>query len=182
MSLLLLANYRTLAAQSQGLLAQAQERAVQYQALAAQAHERAALAQQAQQAFERQAVQAQERAARAQFLAERQARETTQQERLLAQATERVRARQTRVAEQRLLVKALTLVRVVKEIERDQMVSELPDACGICLENHRKSNSCSLSWNHEFAIKCFNGWKKISKKKSFFRFSITRDTYIHTLG
>ena len=144
MSLLLLANCRTLAAQSQGLLAQVQERAVQYQALAAQAQERAAIAQQA---------------------TDQAARETAQQERLLVQATERVR-----VAEQRLLlvvkaVKALTVVRVVKEIERDQMVSELPDACGICLEKHRKSNSCSLNCKHDFGIQCFNGWKKVSKKK-----------------
>lgn len=39
----------------------------------------------------------------------------------------------------------------------------LPDACGICLENHKKSETVLCGCKHAFGRECLDGWKEVCK-------------------
>ena len=49
----------------------------------------------------------------------------------------------------------------VKVISVRLLNSPLPDTCGICLDSHLKSVTCTLNCNHEFGVECLTGWKNI---------------------
>ena len=49
----------------------------------------------------------------------------------------------------------------VKVLSVRLLNSPLPDTCGICLDSHLKSVTCTLNCNHEFGVECLTGWKNI---------------------
>lgn len=51
--------------------------------------------------------------------------------------------------------------KTVKTFETDSI---LPDACGVCLENHKKIDSLTCNCTHQFGKECFNKWKNICHK------------------
>ena len=57
----------------------------------------------------------------------------------------------------------------------------LPDACGICLENHKKRETVLCGCNHAFGGKCLNKWTKMCKKsKKGLTCPLCRDPIIKT--
>jgi hypothetical protein len=49
----------------------------------------------------------------------------------------------------------------VKVLSVRLLNSPLPDTCGICLDSHLKSVTCTLNCNHEFGVECLTGWKNV---------------------
>ena len=67
------------------------------------------------------------------------------------------RARAPPVVIDKIIKKSKT----VKTLETDSI---LPDACGVCLENHKKIDSLTCNCTHQFGKECFNKWKNICHK------------------
>ena len=63
---------------------------------------------------------------------------------------------QAQIAARRIRIKSAVKVLSVRLLN-----SPLPDTCGICLDSHLKSVTCTLNCNHEFGVECLTGWKNI---------------------
>ena len=59
------------------------------------------------------------------------------------------------------LVKKIKIKTNTKVLKTVELNSILPDACGICLEQHSKIDSIVCNCSHEFSNECFDKWKKV---------------------
>ena len=63
---------------------------------------------------------------------------------------------QAQIAARRIRIKS-----AVKVLRLGLLNSPLPDTCGICLDSHLKSVTCTLNCKHDFGVECLTGWKNI---------------------